>query len=234
MVAPSKSFTLIPDGDIDPDSPITTGLMTEFRGNDIHLEEWLGKDFVAAQNHDHDGLNSAFVSAAGGGALRLKERKEVTADTATVTFSGLAGETDEAYIIAGRIRAGNAALNAVVLRPNGVTVNLSSQVLNVDGATVTGVASGTTIQIGQYSGGVGTVLTFKLFFFARRTIQTFAQERQTIGMASFDGTGSAARLQSHSGLWNDTTTILTSIDIFSATTGIGKGSNIALYILRQS
>lgn len=62
MPAPSKSFTVIPDGDIDPDSPITTGLMTKFRDNDVHLEEWLGLSFTAAQDHNHDGTNSASVT----------------------------------------------------------------------------------------------------------------------------------------------------------------------------
>ena len=62
MAAPSKSFTVIPDGDIDPDSPLTTGLFTSLRDNDIHLEEWLGLSFVAAQDHDHDGVNSKAVA----------------------------------------------------------------------------------------------------------------------------------------------------------------------------
>lgn len=61
MPAPSKNFTVIPDSDIDPESPLTTGLMTDFRDNDIHLEEWLGKDYTAAANHDHDGVNSKML-----------------------------------------------------------------------------------------------------------------------------------------------------------------------------
>lgn len=67
MPAPSKSFTVIADTDVDPDSPLTTGLMTALRDNDIHLEEWLGKDYTAAQNHTHDGVDSALVSVSGAG-----------------------------------------------------------------------------------------------------------------------------------------------------------------------
>jgi hypothetical protein len=63
MAVPSKNFTEIQDTAIDADSPITEGLMTNFRDNDIYLEEWLGKDYTAAQNHDHDGVNSALVQA---------------------------------------------------------------------------------------------------------------------------------------------------------------------------
>lgn len=65
MPAPSKTFTVIADTDVDPDSPITTGLMTAFRDNDIHLEEWLGMDYTAAQNHDHNGTNSKIITATG-------------------------------------------------------------------------------------------------------------------------------------------------------------------------
>lgn len=73
MPAPSKNFTVIADGDIDPDSPITTGLMTKLRDNDIHLEEWLGKDYTAATNHTHDGVDSALLpgNVAGGLFMHL-------------------------------------------------------------------------------------------------------------------------------------------------------------------
>lgn len=61
MPAPSKNFTVIPDSDIDPESPITTGLMTAIRDNAIHLEEWLGGSYTAAVDHDHDGVNSKLL-----------------------------------------------------------------------------------------------------------------------------------------------------------------------------
>ena len=57
MVAPSKNFTVIADADIDPDSPVTTGLMTALRDNDIHLEEWLGLSATLKQaDHAHAGF----------------------------------------------------------------------------------------------------------------------------------------------------------------------------------
>lgn len=52
------NFDTIADAEIDPDSPITTGLLNKYRNRDDHLEEWLGKSFVAAEDHDHDGVNS--------------------------------------------------------------------------------------------------------------------------------------------------------------------------------
>jgi len=64
MVAPSKNFTTIADSAIDADSPITADLMEDLRDNDIHLEQWLGRDYTAAINHDHDGINSASIDIA--------------------------------------------------------------------------------------------------------------------------------------------------------------------------
>jgi hypothetical protein len=58
MPAPSKNYTLIPDGSIDADSPLDVTLMTQIRDNLIHLEEWLGDGYTAAKDHDHDGVNS--------------------------------------------------------------------------------------------------------------------------------------------------------------------------------
>jgi hypothetical protein len=65
MAAPSKSFTVIADSAIDADSPITADLMEDYRDNDIYLQEWLGKNYTAAVDHDHDGVNSKTINIAG-------------------------------------------------------------------------------------------------------------------------------------------------------------------------
>ncbi len=58
-------FTSIPNGDIDVDSPITTGLMTAYRNNDQYLLEYIGGGagggFTPAAAHNHDGVNSAHI-----------------------------------------------------------------------------------------------------------------------------------------------------------------------------
>lgn len=61
------SYTSIPDTDTDPDSPLTTGLMTGIIHNLIHLREWIGQSFYggAIPNHNHDGLNSSIITATG-------------------------------------------------------------------------------------------------------------------------------------------------------------------------
>lgn len=61
MPVPSKNFTIIADSAVDPDSPLDTTLITALRDNTIHIEEWLGLSYAAAQDHDHDGVNSKSV-----------------------------------------------------------------------------------------------------------------------------------------------------------------------------
>ena len=68
MTAPTKAFTVVADSSVDPASPVDTVLMTALRDNDIHLREWLGFSYeaAAAQDHNHDGVNSAPVAGAVG------------------------------------------------------------------------------------------------------------------------------------------------------------------------
>ena len=63
MPAPSKSWVVITDSQVDSDSPLDTTLVTALRDDLIHLEEWLGHGYTAEQNHNHDGVNSKTVSA---------------------------------------------------------------------------------------------------------------------------------------------------------------------------
>ena len=85
MPAPSKNYTLIPDGSIDADSPLDTTLMTQMRDDLIHLEEWLGDGYTAAKDHNHDGVNSKNVTLAylAGDILRAYADTEGTAPTTT-------------------------------------------------------------------------------------------------------------------------------------------------------
>lgn len=63
MPAISKTWVIIADGAVDPDSPLDTALMTGLRDDLVHLREWLGAAYTAGatQNHTHDGVNSALV-----------------------------------------------------------------------------------------------------------------------------------------------------------------------------
>lgn len=62
MAAPSKAWSAIADSQIDADSPLDTTLVTSIRDSLIHLEEWLGMSYTAAQDHDHDGVNSKYTT----------------------------------------------------------------------------------------------------------------------------------------------------------------------------
>jgi hypothetical protein len=63
MAAPSKSWVVIADADVDADSPVDNTLVEGMRDDLVHLEEWLGHSYTAAQDHDHDGVNSAPIAA---------------------------------------------------------------------------------------------------------------------------------------------------------------------------
>jgi hypothetical protein len=69
MPAPTKNFTTFADSAVDPDSPIDTALMTGLRDNDIHVREWIGVGYTAAQNHDHDNVNSKPVVGVADGTI---------------------------------------------------------------------------------------------------------------------------------------------------------------------
>lgn len=61
MAAPTYSWNTINITQTDADSPLDTTLMEALRQNLIHLEEWLGDGYIAAKDHDHDGVNSKTV-----------------------------------------------------------------------------------------------------------------------------------------------------------------------------
>ncbi len=69
MAATSKNWPgNIPDSDIDPDSPLTTGLMQDIRDSLTNLAERVGDPAVYSENvkdHAHDGVTSANVLTAG-------------------------------------------------------------------------------------------------------------------------------------------------------------------------
>ncbi len=90
MAYPSKTFTTIADSAVDADSPIDVSLMTSLRDNDVHLREWLGKDYAAETNHSHDGVNSKSIS---GGQFLLMDR-----DTMTISQSFVTVDTVMLYI----------------------------------------------------------------------------------------------------------------------------------------
>ena len=211
------AFTNIPDGDIDPGSPVTTGLMTALRDNDEFL----------------------FNETRG---LILVERKELAADAVSVTFTGLDGDTDEVYRIVGRIDVVGAATNqGFVLRINGdaTRANYTGAHLKYDGSTIasgTHGDTGSTIVIGGMlifgNFGPASLFAFEGILSARRTVQAVTLNREwtwkgTDGTNGFGFMGGTTYTPSASNL----TSIFVGID--SGNTQLGKGSTIELFKLRQ-
>ena len=207
MAPPSKSFTIIPDADIDPDSALTSSLFTRLRDNDIHLEEWLGLSFVAAQDHDHDGVNSKKAVGAG---LFFLERHETSADETSFDFSAaLDGDTEAVYLLTGRWKKSGVA-QTLILRANGASV-----------ATVISSAPASPSLIGLYFFGL---------HFAKRTVQTESVNAGYVGV-DLDSAAPAGVVR------GDDFTLaanLTSLGVLgSIASGIRKGSEFTLYRLAQ-
>lgn len=77
MAPPSKNFTTLTYAF---GSLLTAAKMTQLMDNTTHLEEWLGLSFTAAQDHDHDDVNSKALTlpAASVGVRELSRMREVT------------------------------------------------------------------------------------------------------------------------------------------------------------
>ena len=68
-MALTYAWNTITAAQTDADSPLNQVLMDDIRENLIHNWEYIGgRDYVAADNHDHDGVNSALLGASVGQA----------------------------------------------------------------------------------------------------------------------------------------------------------------------
>ncbi len=61
MAVPSENFNAPAANEANVDKPVSSSWGQKLRESLIHLEEWLGKNFVAAVDHDHDGVNSKVI-----------------------------------------------------------------------------------------------------------------------------------------------------------------------------
>lgn len=202
------AFTSIPNSDIDPGSPITTGLMTAFRDND---------DFLLAQTK----------------GLVLVEKKIITSDVSSVTFSSLDGDTDEVYRIIGKILAPATGARDLELRPNGVT---TAQIGVSHGARSNGVVDVdalTRLVLIKLYGNIAHEASFDAIFWARKTVNSVAQDR--VFQSTFQARNTGNRLVGVvSGEWNEQATNVTSLVVSTSSGNILNGSTIALYKMRQS
>ena len=78
-MALTYAWNTITAAQTDADSPLNQILMDDIRENLIHNWEYIGgRDYVAADNHDHDGVNSAVLGAAVGQAQLKTDTTHLT------------------------------------------------------------------------------------------------------------------------------------------------------------
>lgn len=87
---------------VDANSPLVDTLFEAIRNCLYHLEDWLGKDYTAANNHDHNGTNSKAVSYANlsnkTAAIVQGELKTSTTEITKVDSSGWQNVSGSSYM----------------------------------------------------------------------------------------------------------------------------------------
>jgi len=148
---------------------------------------------------------------------------DVIANSTIVDLSGLDGDLDKIYLLVLLIKDASGYPQVVLLYPNALTTNLSCQMLRADGTTVSAGRDTIHIRLGDIDVGYAQGF-FSSIIYAESGVQ-----RRTFTPNSYRG-GTAINWLAYAGLWNDTTTKITSLRLESSrTNGIGAGSKIILY-----
>lgn len=162
--------------------------------------------------------------------LVLVERKEIDAAVATVTFSGLDGDTDEVYKLIGRIE-NNGTVNTPIfrLRPNGVSTNQDAR--NIINAVSTTIGQLQFI-IGQ---GSDNDYSFEMLIHAAETIGVVTMLRSFLGKSiEYPQAAGGPTVQDFAMVWRGAGN-LTSLEIHAdAGTEIQPGSTFELFKLAQA
>jgi hypothetical protein len=175
---------------------------------------------------DQQGRLTAASSGSGGG-LVLIQVQSLSGDAATITFSGLNGDTDGVYLLEFRIDTTNAT-SGVFVRPNGATTNLSDSRFFPGGSDT----SASEWELYHNSGNAAT-LTGWMVVYASKSIQSVAHPRYSNFGLIQDQSGIVP--VTGAGKWNESSTNMTSLVIFTnQATGIKAGSYAALYKYAQS
>jgi len=150
---------------------------------------------------------------------------EVNANTTTVTFSNLNGDEDVEYILLVSFKnASTVDECAYYFCPNGLTTNLSSQRIHVDGSAVSAARYSYAFFLTnvELNGGTGFAV---VHYYAKSGVQ-----RRHVSLTSMRDTTTLIRAASFAGLWNETETVITSLEIkANQTNGIGAGSKLFLF-----
>lgn len=169
----------------------------------------------------------------GGGGLTLIERKQITSDSTTITFStGIAGNTDAEYILRGQIINNSGSTCPFQIRPNGATTNMKAGQLAASGS---GAFNASTNNLRFANAATGGTIGFTVNIHAKKNTNSQALPLTFDGMVGQLDTGAAGQAFISGGVWSETSTEMTSLDIVAeVTNGIGNGSYFCLYKLAQT
>jgi len=160
--------------------------------------------------------------------LQFIEKKIVTVNVQSVTFSGLNGDVDEVYVLHATVKNNGSSIANYFLQPNGITSNQETEFLAVQAGTI---ISANTIQLRlNNNNGVGDHCSWDAVFFARKLINGIVAPRDLLVRTYGNG-----RMEVGAARWTETTTNVTSLQIAATiANGIGNGSSLVLYKVRQA
>jgi hypothetical protein len=169
----------------------------------------------------------------------LIERKTVTADTSSVTFSGLDGDTDKEYLLTFNILSTTAGA-LFDLQPNGLTTNLECFVGAFNFSGGGSVFSGNEYSLWYFAEAHEATATTKghVFILASKEVAGNSFDRSFKSrLATYKGGDSYPWGNMNCGYWRDNTSNLTSLIINESFIGgneILQGSEFSLFKIKQS
>jgi hypothetical protein len=165
--------------------------------------------------------------------LTLIQTQNVGADTNTITFGSLSGDTDGIYywLFDGLAGTGAVIGDFINLRPNGLTTNL-----HCNGQYTQGWTGATNNVIGSGAGSnayaslgvaAGNPFSVSGYFFPK----TGKNRTYLCDYVQGDATDANNRNGYFRGVWSDTSTAITSLSFVSAHNTFGAGTRASLYKL---
>jgi hypothetical protein len=163
------------------------------------------------------------VAAPFSDALRLIETKAILAAVTSVTFSGLAGDSDGVYWLLFRC-AGQGAGASLFIRPNGISTNQDNVVMQYNGAA-DAHATSADLRFAASDAANDIIIGHCLFFAATGLERGGVSHNMSQVGAATDTLGRA-----YAFIWNEAATAITSLEVHSTTaSGLTVGSVLSLY-----
>lgn len=161
-------------------------------------------------------------------AWEVVERKTVVANATTLTFSGLNGDTDEAYMLVWSMKNSTSSVTDLSWRPNGVTTNQTGTRMPITSGSPS-ASTRTVLDLGRVGIAASNEAAGVSFFYARKVVNSVARNRHAWSdSVEFQNTAVARWFSAST--WAETSTNITSIDIVaSVANAIADGSRFTLY-----